>query len=165
MEQCCTDKAHLLWEEQTRNDWLHLPRMITSEHYMHLKQVNPSESLPLTMPFFPRTSISSLKILTTKRIICFRQISKIRKKTPKFADFLHFKEFSFRFVEDKYKCTDFLLTDICSIPLPTYVLLLMILPQQDFRVKCQPGQSLRYVWLASGGSTAGYTSPRRNHLS
>ena len=55
-----------------------------------------------------------------KRIVCFRQISKIRKKTPKFADFLHFEEFSFGFVEDKYKCSNFLLTEICSIPLPTY---------------------------------------------
>ena len=52
VERSCTDKAHLLREGQTRNDWLHLPRMITSEHSMHLKQVHPSESLPLTMPFF-----------------------------------------------------------------------------------------------------------------
>ena len=58
-------KRAWLFKGQTRNDWLHLPRMITSEHSMHLKQVHPSESLPLTMPFYPRTSISSLKILTT----------------------------------------------------------------------------------------------------
>lgn len=100
-----------------------------------------------------------------KEFICFRQISKTRKKTPKFADFLHFKEFSFGFGKDNNKCIDFLLTDICSIPLPIYVPLLMILPQQDFHVKCQQGQSLRYGWLASGGSAAGCTSPHHNRPS
>ena len=113
-------KRARLFKGQTRNDWLHLPRMITSEHSMHLKQVHPSESLPHNAILSSYLDFIIKNIDHPKRIVCFRQISKNRKKTPKFADFLHFEEFSFGFVEDKYKCSNFLLTEICSIPLPTY---------------------------------------------
>ena len=63
-------------------------------------------------PSLPYTSVPLHKSRTSRYQTAinhpFCQISKIRKKTPKFANFLHFTEFSFGFGEDNYKRTDFL---------------------------------------------------------